>query len=68
MIIPLDLGADSYNITFERGALKRASEIFKIKGKVLVVTDSGVPEEYSRTVAAQFPKSFIFTFPEGEQS
>lgn len=68
MIIPLDLGADSYDITLERGAIKKASEIFKIKGKVLVVTDSGVPEAYSQTVAGQFSESFIFTFPEGEQS
>jgi len=68
MIIPLNLGADSYDITLERGAISKAAEIFKIKGKVLVVTDSGVPEKYSRTVAAQFPESFIFTFPEGEAS
>ena len=68
MIIPLNLGADSYDITLERGAVKRTAEIFKIKGKVFVVTDSGVPEAYARTVAAQFDESFIFTFPEGEQS
>lgn len=68
MIIPLNLGADSYDITLERGAIKKASEIFKIKGKVLVVTDSGVPAVYSQTVASQFEKSFIFTFPMGEES
>lgn len=68
MIIPLNLGAHSYNITLERGAISRAAEIFEIKGRVLVVTDSGVPEVYSRTVAAQFPESRIFTFPEGEKS
>lgn len=68
MIIPLNLGADSYDITLERGAISRAAEIFKIKGRVLVVTDSGVPGEYARTVAAQFDESFIFTFPEGEKS
>ena len=68
MVIPLNLGSDSYDITLERGALKKASEIFKIKDKVLVVTDSGVPTEYSRAVAEQFAQSFIYTFPEGEQS
>ncbi len=68
MIISLNLGAESYDITLERGAIKKAAEIFKIKGKVLVVTDSGVPEVYSRTVAEQFSESFIFTFPEGEKS
>ena len=68
MIIPLNLGADSYNIILERGAIKKAAEIFRIKGKVLVVTDSGVPEAYARIVADQFEESYIFTFSEGEQS
>ncbi len=68
MVIPINLGADSYDITLERGSLKRASEIFKIKGKVLVVTDSGVPKQYAETVAAQFTNSHIFTFPQGEKS
>ena len=68
MIIHLNLGADTYYITLERGAIARAAEIFGVKGRVLVVTDSGVPEIYSRTVAAQFKESYIFTFPEGEMS
>lgn len=68
MIIPLNPGTAGYNITLERGAIGKADKIFGIKGKVLIVTDSGVPEKYPRTVASQFPESFIFTFPEGEQS
>lgn len=68
MIISLNLGADSYDIVLERGAIKKASEIFGIKGKVLVVTDSGVPSVYAETVASQFENSYIFTFPEGEKS
>lgn len=68
MIIPLNLGKDSYEIVLERGAIKKVAELFKIKGKVLIVTDSGVPTEYARTVAGQFEKSFIFTFPQGEQN
>ncbi len=66
MIIPLLLGKDSYDIVLERGAIKKAAELFDIKGKVLVVTDSGVPGVYAQTVAAQFASSFIFTFPQGE--
>lgn len=68
MIIPLNLGKDSYEIVLERGAIKKVAELFNVKGKVLIVTDSGVPEEYARTVAQQFEKSFIFTFPQGEQN
>ncbi len=68
MIIPLMLGKDSYDIVLERGAIKKAAELFEIKGKVLVVTDSGVPSVYAETVASQFENSFIFTFPQGEQN
>ena len=70
MIIPLDLGCDSYDIILERGALKKAGELLSIdKGrKVLVVTDTGVPSEYAETVADAFAESHIFTFPEGEKS
>ena len=68
MIIPVSLGKDSYDIVLARGALNKVGELFDIKGKVLVVTDSGVPEKYAATVAAQFKESYIFTFPQGEQS
>lgn len=57
MIIPVNLGKDSYDITLEAGALGRGGragrvgEIFDLSRKVLVVTDSGVPGEYGAAVA-----------------
>jgi 3-dehydroquinate synthase len=70
MIIPLDLGKDSYDIILERGALKKAGELLGIEKdrKVLVVTDTGVPREYADTVAWCYDDSHIFIFPEGEKS
>ncbi len=70
MIIPLDLGKDSYDIILERGALKKAGELLGIAKdrKVLVVTDTGVPREYADTVASCFKDSHIFIFPQGEKS
>lgn len=70
MIIPINLGDNSYDIILERGAIKKAGEYLGIspERKVLIVTDSGVPEEYSHTVASFFEKSHIFTFPQGEGS
>lgn len=70
MIIPLDLGKDSYDIILERGAIKRAGELLGIPAdrKVLVVTDTGVPRIYADTVAWCFEDSHIFIFPEGEKS
>ncbi len=58
----------SYNITLKRGAINCVKDIINISGKVLVVTDSGVPSVYSKTVADQFENSIIFSFPEGESS
>ena len=66
MIISMNLGAESYDITLERGALHRAAEIFDLHRKVLIVTDSGVPAVYSQTVAAQCKAPFIEVFPQGE--
>ncbi len=64
----VNLGADSYDIIIERGAIYKFAELTDINGKVLIVTDSGVPKEYSERLARQFDESFIYTFPEGEKS
>lgn len=64
----VELGAESYDIIIERGSINRFSELTGIKGKVLVVTDSGVPEEYSKCIASQFDESYIYTAEEGETS
>lgn len=70
MIIPVNLGTDSYDIVLERGAIKKLCEYISLKedSKVLVVTDSGVPTEYAQTVASSLPNASIFTFEQGEKS
>ena len=47
-ILHMDLGADSYDIVIERGALKKAGEYLDLDRKVLVLTDDGVPEAYAK--------------------
>ena len=68
MIIPVNLPLGSYDITIENGVLKKAGSILNLERKVLIVTDSGVPEEYSKTVAAQCKAPYIATVPMGEES
>lgn len=68
MIIPVKLPLGSYDITIERGLLKKAGEIINLNRRVLIVTDSGVPAEYSKTVASQCKEAFIETVPMGEES
>lgn len=70
MIIPVSLGENSYDIVLQRGAIKNVSEYITLKkgSKALVVTDSGVPEEYWRAVAESLGNAVVFTFPMGEKS
>lgn len=68
MIINTGLGANSYDIVIERGALKRAGELINLDRNVLVVTDSGVPAEYADTIAAQCGNCVKVVIAEGEQS
>ena len=68
MILPVKTSSGGYNIYLERGALLKAGEYFNLDRRVLVVTDSGVPRQYSETVAEQCKTPFIVTVPEGETS
>lgn len=61
------------DIIIERGSLAVAGEKLGIEGgKVLIVTDSGVPVEYARAVAASLQGrvtgAVIYSFPQGESS
>lgn len=68
MIIPVKTSSGGYNIYLERGAISRAGEYLNLSRKVLIVTDSGVPAEYAKTVAAQCKEAVVVTIPEGEAS
>ncbi|MBQ7937642.1 MAG: 3-dehydroquinate synthase [Oscillospiraceae bacterium] len=68
MKIPVNLPLGSYDVTVERGVLKKAGEILNLNRRVLIVTDSGVPKEYSEAIAAQCKAPFIKTVPMGEES
>lgn len=68
MQINVELGKNSYDITIARGALSQAGTCMNLNRKVLVVTDSGVPAAYARTVAACCAAPVIVTVPQGEGS
>ncbi len=68
MTLHLNLPTGGYPIYMERGALDRAGEFLSLNRKVLVVTDSGVPAEYAKRIAAQCQEAHIITVPEGEGS
>lgn len=68
MIMPIKTENGGYNIYLERGALNHAKEYFNLDRNVLVVSDDGVPREYTETVASQCRESTIHIFPHGEKS
>ena len=64
----MELGEKSYGITVGKALLARAEEYFNLKRKVLIVTDSGVPVEYSKAIAACAKEPTVISVPSGEGS
>ena len=68
MIIPVKTESGGYDIVIKRGLLGEADKYLNLKRKVLIVTDSGVPAEYSRTVANVCGEALTLVIPQGEAS
>jgi 3-dehydroquinate synthase len=68
MLIPVKTSSGSYDIILERGALDKTGEYLNLDRKVLIVTDSGVPKEYSNTVASNCKTPYVVTIEQGESS
>lgn len=68
MTVTVSVPGGSYDVITERGILKRVGEHAKLGRRVLVVTDSGVPEEYAREVISQCARPVLVTLPEGEKN
>ena len=67
-VMHVELSERSYDIHIGRGLIHKASEIFSLNRKVLILTDSGVPKEYAEAVKAACREATILTLPEGEGS
>ena len=68
MKIHMNLQQQSYDILVERGILEHAGEHLDLNRRVLVVTDSGVPAAYAKTLAQQCREPVILTVKAGEGS
>lgn len=62
------INVQDYDIVIGRGVLSKAHELLNLARKVLVVTDTGVPKQYSETVAGACAEPYIVTIPMGEES
>ncbi len=68
MILRMELGASSYDIVLEHGAIHKAASYMDLDRRVLVVTDDGVPAEYAEIIASQCRRPVCVTVPQGEDS
>lgn len=68
MKIPVKASNGGYEIVLERGALQNIDKYLSLDRRVLVVTDDGVPQIYSKTVADMCRSAQILTLPQGESS
>lgn len=68
MVIPVKTSTGEYNIFLEKNSLNKAGELINLNRRVLIVTDSGVPEKYSKTLSKQCKEPHIVTINQGEGS
>ncbi|MBP5564707.1 MAG: 3-dehydroquinate synthase [Lachnospiraceae bacterium] len=59
---------NKYDIKIERGILNRVKDELNLNRKVLIVTDDGVPSEYSKTISEQCKDSALVVIKQGEES
>ena len=66
--IRMELGERSYDITVGAGTISLAGELMDLNRRVFIITDSGVPREYSEKIKAQAKDAMIYTVKSGEGS
>ena len=67
-VLPVLLPDGTYPVLVADGLLARAKEHLDLDRNVFLVTDSGVPAQYARTLAAQCRRAEVVTVPAGEAS
>lgn len=68
MKLVVDLKERSYPIYIQKGMIDDLCQFVDLKRKVMIITDSGVPQEYAKRILAQCKQGFIECFPQGEAS
>ena len=67
-VLTLDLKERSYDITIGSSLLSDVEKYIDLNRKVLILTDDGVPKEYSEAVEAKAKDAYIYTVKSGEES
>lgn len=68
MKIPVNLNNNSYDIILAKAALDQVDQEVNLQGKVLLITDDGVPKEYINKLLNKCRKPILAIIPQGEAS
>lgn len=66
MELTLNLPLNSYDIVVEKGALNRINKFLSLKGKILLVFDDLIPNQYIEMFLKHFPNAIKHVFIHGE--
>lgn len=68
MIITVNADGGKYNIYIKRGLISKLPDEINLQRKVLIITDSGVPAQYSDKILSASKEGYILTIEKGEKS
>ena len=68
MVITVELPLHSYDIVIEEKALEHINDYLKINSKVLILSDSGVPQKYIDCLSSQLNNVKTYIIPMGEEN
>lgn len=68
MEINVNTSLSSYKIIIEKGVLNNLIDYLDFKGKVMIISDDGVPSTYLEKVKSQFNPAYEFVIKQGEES
>ena len=68
MILPVKMNDFNYDVVIEKGCINNVNEYLDLNRKVLILTDSLVPINYSNIVKEKSKEGYIYTIASGEAS
>ena len=68
MILPVKMNDFNYDVLIEKGCINHVNEYLDLNRKVLILTDSLVPSDYSNIVKEKSKEGYIYTIASGEAS
>lgn len=68
MILKVQMSEFIYDVVIEKGCLENVTKYLDLDRKVLIITDSMIPNEYKKTLESQIKESYIYEIPAGEAS